>query len=130
VQSATVTNPAGTSNATFLLYQGANPCRVVAPINTQGGLPFTWRIGGWPNGTGYLGVSLVDTTSQLQGFPVMTEFLPLWMGPLDTRGMANVTVPMIPAILTGFPFYSQMLDGMTGSGVVRSTSMVLRTLIY
>jgi hypothetical protein len=130
VQSATVTNPAGTSNATFLLYQGADPCRVVAPINAQGGLPFTWRIGGWPNGTGYLGVSLVDTTSQLQGFPVISEFLTLWMGPLDARGMANVTVPMIPAILTGFPFYSQMLDGMTGSGVVRSTSMVLRTLIY
>lgn len=130
VQSATVTNPAGTSNATFLVYQGSDPCRIVAPINTQGGAPFTWRIGGWPNGTGYLGVSLVDTMTPLQGFPVMTEFLTLWAGPLDARGMANVTVPVVPAVLTGFPFYSQMIDSITGTGNVRSTSLVLRTLIY
>ncbi|MFT4514131.1 MAG: hypothetical protein ACI89X_000813 [Planctomycetota bacterium] len=130
VQSATVTNPAGTSNATFLLYQGSDPCQIVAPINTQGGLPFTWRIGGWANGTGYLGVSLVDTTLPLQGFPVMTGFLTLWMGPLDARGMASVTVPMVPAVLAGFPFYSQMIDSLSGTGTVRSTSLVLRTLIY
>lgn len=130
VQSATVTNPAGTSNATFLIYQASDPCRVVAPINTQGGLPFTWRIGGWPNGTGYLGVSLVDTMTPLQGFPVMTQFLTLWMGPLDARGMASMTVPVVPAVLTGFPFYSQMIDTLSGAGSVHSTSVVLRTLIY
>ena len=91
------------------------PCQIVAPANTQGGLPFTWRIGGWSNGFGYLGVSLVDTMSPLQGFPVMTQFLTLWAGPLDARGMATVTAPMVPTVLTGFPFYSQMIDGVSGT---------------
>lgn len=130
VHAAQVTNPAGTSNAVFLIYQGANPCRVIAPIVTQGGANFTWRLGGWQNGTGYLGVSLTDTTSQLQGFPVLNQFLTLWVGPLDARGMAAVTVPVIPAMLAGFPFYSQLVDEVTGTGTVRSSSLVLRTLIY
>jgi len=130
VHSAQVTNPAGTSNAVFLIYQGANPCRVIAPIVTQGGANFTWRLGGWQNGTGYLGVSLTDTTGLLQGFPVLNQFLTLWAGPLDARGMAAVTVPAVPAMLAGFPFYSQLVDEVTGTGTVRSSSLVLRTLIY
>ena len=130
VHSAMVTNPAGTSNAAFLIYQGSNPCRVIAPIVAQGGTTFTWRLGGWQNGTGYLGVSLVDTMAPLQGFGVLTEFLTLWAGPLDARGMASVTIPMVPAVLAGFPFYSQLVDEIAGTGTVRSSSLVLRTLIY
>ena len=125
-----VTNPAGTSNAVFLIYQGADPCRIVAPLVVQGGSPYTWRVGGWQGGTGYLGVSLVDTVAPLQGFPVLTEFLTLWAGPLDARGMASVTVPSVPSALAGFPFYSQMVDEVTGTGTIRSSSLVLRTLIY
>jgi hypothetical protein len=61
VHSATVTNSAGTSNAVFLIYQGSNPCRIIAPLVVQGGSTHTWRLGGWQNGMGYLGVSLTDT---------------------------------------------------------------------
>ena len=81
-------------------------------------------------GTGYLGVSLVDSVAPLQGFPVLTEFLPLWVGPLDSRGLASVTVPSVPPALAGFPFYSQLVDEIAGTGAVRSSSLVLRTLIY
>jgi hypothetical protein len=79
---------------------------------------------------GYLGVSLTDTMVPLQGFPVLTEFLTLWAGPLDARGLASVTVPAVPVVLAGFPFYSQLVDEITGTGTVRSSSLVLRTLIY
>lgn len=130
VHSATVTNSAGTSNAVFLIYQGSNPCRIIAPLVVQGGSTHTWRLGGWQNGMGYLGVSLTDTMVPLQGFPVLTEFLTLWAGPLDARGLASVTVPAVPVVLAGFPFYSQLVDEITGTGTVRSSSLVLRTLIY
>ena len=103
---------------------------IVAPLVVQGGAPFTWRLGGWQGGTGYLGVSLVDSVAPLQGFPVLTEFLPLWVGPLDSRGLASVTVPSVPPALAGFPFYSQLVDEIAGTGAVRSSSLVLRTLIY
>ncbi|MFN3244735.1 MAG: zinc-dependent metalloprotease family protein [Planctomycetota bacterium] len=129
VQMATVSNPAGTSNATFLVYQASDPCQLVVPDITQANAPFTWRLGGWPNGTGYLGVSLVDSNVPLQGFPVLSQFLTLWSGPLDARGMATVTVPQVPALLSGFPFYSQLIDGVTGTGTVRSASLVYRTLV-
>ena len=130
VYPVVVTNSAGSSNAIFLIYTGANPCRIVAPLVVQGGAPFTWRLGGWQGGTGYLGVSLVDSVAPLQGFPVLTEFLPLWVGPLDSRGLASVTVPSVPPALAGFPFYSQLVDEIAGTGAVRSSSLVLRTLIY
>lgn len=129
VQMATVTNPAGTSNATFLIYQGSDPCQLVVPDITQSSAPLTWRLGGWPNGTGYLGVSLVDANVPVQGFPVLNQFLTLWTGQLDARGMATVTVPQIPALLSGFPFYSQLIDGVTGTGSIRSVSVVYRTLV-
>jgi hypothetical protein len=129
VQMATVSNPAGTSNATFLVYQASDPCQLVVPDITQASAPFTWRLGGWPNGTGYLGVSLVDSNVPLQGFLVLSQFLTLWSGPLDARGMATVTVPQVPALLSGFPFYSQLIDGVTGTGTVRSASLVYRTLV-
>ncbi|MCK5944358.1 MAG: hypothetical protein KAI24_20390, partial [Planctomycetes bacterium] len=129
VHTATVTNPVGTSNATFLIYQGSDPCRIVAPLIAQGNAPFTWRLGGMPNGTGYLGVSLVDASSPFQGFPVLTQFLTLWTGSLDARGMATVTVPQVPALLSGYPFYSQMIDGVSGTGNVGSVSLVYRTLV-
>jgi hypothetical protein len=101
----------------------------VVPDITQASAPFTWRLGGWPNGTGYLGVSLVDSNVPLQGFLVLSQFLTLWSGPLDARGMATVTVPQVPALLSGFPFYSQLIDGVTGTGTVRSASLVYRTLV-
>ena len=130
VQAVTVSNPAGTSNATFLIYQGSDPCRVIVPQATPANAPFIWNMGGWPNADAYLGVSLVDTTVPLQGFPVMQAFLTLWVGTLDARGMATVSMPAIPALLSGYPFYSQMLDVMSGTATIRSVSLVESTLVY
>lgn len=127
LQATTVTNPAGTSNATVLVYRGADPCQVLVPGTVASGGPMLWTMGGWPNDNGYLGVSFSSTTSLFLGEPVLDNMLLLWAGPLDARGMATLQVPFVPRLLQGFTFYSQLLDESAGS--LRSVSTTPATLI-
>ena len=62
-QPVSVTNPAGTSNAVALTVTASNPCQVVVPTASFGGATLIWRMGGWPNDHGLLGVSLINSTS-------------------------------------------------------------------
>lgn len=121
-QLLTVTNAAGTSNATLVVVNPANPCQVVVPTATFGGATLSWRLGGWPGDPALLGVSIVNTTSPFLGQPLLDGFLTLWSGVLDARGLANFSVVVPPGLLTGFTIYSQMLDIDPVSNTLRSVS--------
>lgn len=128
-QITNVTNPVGTSNNLAIWYQGANPCQLVVQGGVVGGNILTWTMGGWPTGTGYLGISFVNTTSPFQGWQLLDGFILLWAGPLDPQGMASLPVPVPAGLLSGITVYSQMLDEITGTGLLRSLSTVKSTLI-
>lgn len=124
-----VTNPAGTSNPTALAYAAANPCQVVVPAAVFGGATFVWRMGGWPNDYGFLGLSLQHTTSPLLGQSILDGFLLIWHGGLDARGMATLSVGVPSGLLTGFTVYSQLLDLDPAMNTLRSVSSVPGTWI-
>lgn len=128
-QTVTVTNPAGTSNAVPLTYEASNPCRVLVPPAIFGGASLTWRMGGWPSDYGFLGLSIVDTTTPWLGQPLLDGFLLLWHGGLDAQGMANFTVTVPPGLLTGFTVHSQLLDVDPTTNSLRSVSSLAGTWI-
>ncbi len=129
IHPVSVTNPAGTSNATLVWYTGANPCQVLVPPAIYGGATMPWKMGGWANDYGYLGLSWVNTTTPFLGLPLLDGFLVLWQGPLDARGMATFSVTVPPGLLTGFTFYSQLLDVIPAGPSLRSVSTTPGTWI-
>jgi len=124
-----VTNAAGTSNPVLVTYAAADPAQLLVPAAALGGTTLTWTMGGWPGDTGYLGISFVSTTSPFLGLTLLDGFLPLWIGTLDARGMAALTVPVPAGLLTGVSVFSQLLDENAGQGTLRSVSNVRTTLV-
>ena len=122
-----VTNAAGTSNASVLWYRPSNPCQVLVPSTLAGGSTLQWTMGGWNGGDAFLVASLLSTQSPVLGFPVLDNFLLLWSGPLDARGMATLSVPVPPGLLTGLVIQWQMLDAFAGVPSLRSVSSVVGT---
>ncbi len=126
----TVTNPAGTSNATVLWYRPSDPCQLLVADSVAGGSLLTWTLGGWPQDIGYLGISFVNTTTPFLGERLLDNFTVLWLGVLDARGMAWCTVPIPAGLLSSCTVYSQMLDAMPTAATLRSVSAVQATWIY
>jgi hypothetical protein len=124
-----VTNSAGTSNVQLVVANPANPCLVFVPSATFGGATMTWRMGGWPGDPALLGIGFVNTTTPFLGQPLMDGFILIWSGVLDGRGLANFAVPLPPGLLTGFTFYSQLLDVDPATGGLRSVSTLPSTWI-
>ena len=130
IQSVSATNTAGTSTNYVLIYTNANPAQLVVPAFVIGGTTMTWRMGGVQNDTGYLGIGFVNTTSPFQGQPLLDGFTLLWAGPLDARGMASLPVPVPAGLFNGWTIYSQMLDEIAGTGLLRSLSPVKTTQFF
>ena len=122
-----VTNAAGTSNASVLWYRPSNPCQVLAPAVAAGGSVLQWTMGGWNGDDAFLVASLLTSQSPLLGLPVLDNFLLLWSGPLDARGMATLSVPVPVGLLTGLTIHWQMLDAFGGTPSLRSVSTVVGT---
>jgi hypothetical protein len=118
-----------TSNPLLVTYAAADPAQLLVPAAALGGNTLTWTMGGWPGDTGYLGISFVSTTSPFFGLTLLDGFLPLWIGTLDARGMASLTVPVPAGLLAGIPVFSQLLDENAGQGTLRSVSNVRATLV-
>ncbi|MBM4060146.1 MAG: hypothetical protein FJ265_03480 [Planctomycetes bacterium] len=130
VQTVRVTNATGTSNPSNLFYTATNPCELSVPTAVIGGNTLTWQMGGWPADPGYLLLSLMSTTSPVQGWPVLDGYSILWVGGLDARGMASYSVPVPPMVLNGLRVYSQLLDVDPHAIAIRSTSAVASTLVF
>jgi hypothetical protein len=129
VHLVTVTNAAGTSSPSAVLYTAANPCEMAVPTGVLGGTTLTWQFGGWSNDPAFLVVSLLNTTHAFQGFPVLDGFSVLWTGGLDARGMGSFAVPVPAGILNGVRAYSQLLDFDGVTATLRSASAVASTLV-
>lgn len=122
-----VGNAAGTSNASVLWYRPSNPCQVLAPATLASGAMLQWTMGGWNGDDAFLVASLLTSQSPVLGFPVLDNFLLLWSGPLDARGMATLSVPVPAGLLTGLTIHWQMLDAIGGAPSLRSVSTVVGT---
>jgi hypothetical protein len=122
-----VSNSAGTSNAAVLWYRPSNPCQVLVPTTLASGAALQWTMGGWNGGDAFLVASLLSTQSPVLGFPVLDNFLLLWSGPLDARGMATLSVPVPSGLLTGLTIRWQLLDAFAGTPSLRSVSSVVGT---
>jgi hypothetical protein len=123
------TNSAGTSNTAGVIYTATNPCEVAVPPGVIGGTTVEWDMGGTQNDFAFLVLSLANTTSPLQGFPVLNGFSVIWAGGLDTVGMASFSLPVPAGVLNGLRVYSQLLDIQAGTLNVRSVSTTPSTLI-
>ncbi|MFN6145231.1 MAG: M12 family metallo-peptidase [Planctomycetota bacterium] len=128
-QLLSVANSAGTSNSQLVVVNPANPCLVFVPSATFGGANLAWRMGGWAGDPALLGVGFVNTTSPFLGQQLMDGFLTIWSGVLDNRGLANLAIVLPPGLLTGFTFYSQLLDIDPVTGGLRSASTLPSTWI-
>jgi hypothetical protein len=122
-----VSNAAGTSNAAVLWYRPSNPCQVLVPTTLASGAALQWTMGGWNGDDAFLVASLLNTQSPVLGFPVLDNFLLLWSGPLDARGMATLSVPVPSGLLTGLTIRWQLLDAFAGTPSLRSVSSVVGT---
>ena len=124
-----VINSAGTSNQWPLTFTATQPCEIRVPAAVLGGSNLVWDIGGTPNDAGYLGVSLLNTTSPIQSWPLLDSFSPLWLGSFSAGGIAQFSTAVPPQILNGIRVYSQLLAFDPTTFVVRSTSTASSTLI-
>jgi hypothetical protein len=104
----TVTNPEGTSNPGYFIYVETDPPKLSAPATTGASQPFTWSWGGGANDFFYLIVSLEDTTLPFHGFDVLSNFLIIYTGNLDSVGLGSLTIT-VPGGLGGITVYSQVL---------------------
>ncbi len=129
VQPMTVTNSAGTSNSSALLYTDVNPCELVVPAAVLGGWQLTWTFGGMANDPAFLVLSLSSSTSPFQGQPLLNGFSVLWVGGLDARGMGSYAVPVPSGVLNGVRAYSQVVDFNGATSMLRSVSTVQSTLV-
>ncbi|MDO8349169.1 MAG: M12 family metallo-peptidase [Planctomycetota bacterium] len=128
-QVVNATNSAGTSNNAVLLYTAANPCEISVPGAVLGGNTLTWDLGGWNGDFAFLVISLVNTTTPWQGYPLLDGFSVIWSGGLDARGMASYSIPIPAGVLNGLRAYTEMID-ITGSTLtVRSVSGISSTLV-
>lgn len=122
--AVTVTNPAGTSNASPLLYTASNPCEVVVPSATYGGAMFEWRMGGWPNDAAFLLIGWSNATAPWLGQQLLNGYLLVWNGSLDQQGLATLAVTVPSGLLTGFTVYSQLVDIDPVTATLRSVSTI------
>jgi hypothetical protein len=129
VQTLTATNSSGTSNTQAFLYTAANPCEIWVPTAVLGGNTLTWELGGWDNDFGFLVISLLNTTTPWNGFPLLDGFSLFWSGGLDARGMASYSVPIPAGVLNGLRAYTQLIDITGGALTVRSVSTIASTLV-
>lgn len=125
----TVSNAAGTSNPTVLWYVPSDPCQLLVGDVVATGSPLTWTLGGWPQDIGYLGIGFVNTTSPFLGQPLLDNFLVLWLGVLDARGMASCSITVPTGVISSVTLYSQMLDVLPAAPALRSVSQVQGTWI-
>lgn len=124
-----VVNSAGPSNQWPVTFTVTQPCEIRVAAAVLGGSNLAWDMGGTPNDAAYLGVSLLNTTSPIQAWPLIDGFSPLWLGSLSAGGIAQFSTVVPPQILNGIRIYSQMLAFDPNTFVVRSTSAVGSTLV-
>lgn len=124
------TNASGTSNAWPLAVGPTFPCQIRVPNFVVGGNSLTWEMGGYNDDPAYLVVSLLNTTTPFQGYPLLDNLSTLWFGQLDTRGFASFTIAVPPMVLNGFRVYSQLLDVNPANFTLRSASSVSGTVVY
>jgi hypothetical protein len=125
------TNSAGTSNAQNITILQADPCAMLVPTAVLGGNNLTWTFAGGPNNGWFVVISILNSTTPFQGWPVVDNPLVLAFGGLDPQnGMGTYAVPIPPMTFSGITIYSQVIEFLPAAAfTVDSTSAVRPTLI-
>jgi hypothetical protein len=104
---------------------------MLVPTAVLGGNNLTWDFAGGPGNGWFVVISILNTTSPFQGWPVVDNPLVLAFGGLDSQnGLGTFSVSVPAMTFSGLTIYSQVIEFLPAAAfTVDSTSTVRPTLI-